>query len=161
MLFIDEAYSLAPNTSHHDYGHVAIDALVKRMEDQRGDFAIVIAGYTDEMQRFLGANPGVKSRFNRYFYFEHYKPQELFDIFEKFCLDTGYILSDEAAQKVQTYLNRACLRRSKTFGNGRLARNWLEKIIERQANRVVDIDPITDEALSTITEADIPELKPY
>ncbi|MCP5096751.1 MAG: AAA family ATPase [Chloroflexi bacterium] len=159
ILFIDEAYSLMPRGDHQgqDFGLEAIEALLKRMEDHRGKLAVIIAGYADEMHRFLDANPGVKSRFNRYFYFEHYKPQELSLIFKTFCEQNELRLTQNALAKLQTHLSDVYQVRTTAFGNGRYARNLLEKTVERQANRIVQITPISDEQLCTITAADIPD----
>ncbi len=144
-----------------DFGREAIEALLKRMEDHRGNFAVIIAGYANEMDRFLSANSGVKSRFNRYFYFSHYKPNALLEIFEMLVNEGGLFVTDKAKMKLAMGLNKVCQARDETFGNGRFIRNLLEKTIERQANRIVDISPMTDEVLSTIISSDIPSLKEY
>ena len=160
VLFIDEAYALMPvnHQSGQDFGREAIEALLKRMEDQRGRFAVIIAGYENEMHRFLEANSGVKSRFNRYFYFSHYKPDELFAIFERMAQEANLRLTRNAKKKLYAGFEEVCLQRDDAFGNGRYVRNLLEKTIERQANRIVNIKPMTDEILMTITSADIPDL---
>ena len=160
VLFIDEAYALMP-VSHHsgqDFGREAIEALLKRMEDHRGRFAVIIAGYETEMHRFLEANSGVKSRFNRYFYFSHYKPNELLAIFELMAVEAHLQLTPEAEEKLHSSLILVCQQRDNAFGNGRYVRNLLEKTIERQANRIVNIKPMTEDILKTITANDIPEL---
>lgn len=160
ILFIDEAYTLKPaDLSYHDFGQEAIDTLLKRMEDHRDKFAVIIAGYADEMERFLGSNPGVKSRFNRYFLFDHYKPVELFAIFEKFCHEGGYELDEGAKAKVLSVFETEYVRRDRTFGNGRFARNLFETVVQRQSNRIAAFDHVSDEVLATIVETDIPEVK--
>ncbi|MEZ4592095.1 MAG: AAA family ATPase [Chloroflexota bacterium] len=158
ILFIDEAYALMPRGGQNgqDFGLEAIETLLKRMEDQRGKLAVIIAGYGDELHRFLEANPGVKSRFNRYFYFEHYKPYELANIFTTFCAEHDLIVTQEARKKLLKHMTAVYHNRNRAFGNGRYARNLLEKTIERQANRIVHLEPMTDELLCTLTEADIP-----
>ncbi len=157
ILFIDEAYALMPGEADgRDFGREAIETLLKRMEDYRDQFALVIAGYGDQMHRFLDANPGVRSRFNRYLYFEHYNPEELTLIFEKFCRDGGYELTEGARMKLRVHMAQAYARRDRTFGNGRYARNLFEKVIENQANRIVAQEPMTDETLVTFTELDLP-----
>ncbi|MDJ0757069.1 MAG: AAA family ATPase [Ardenticatenaceae bacterium] len=157
ILFVDEAYALMPKASDgRDFGQEAIESLLKRMEDHRQEFALVIAGYADEMHRFLDANPGVRSRFNRYLYFEHYNPEELSLIFELFCKKGGYVLTEAAQKKLRVHMARAYALRDNRFGNGRYARNLLEKVVENHANRVVVLEPITDEMLTTIEENDLP-----
>ncbi len=131
--------------------------MLKRMEDHRDRLGVIIAGYADEIHRFLDANPGVQSRFNRHFYFEHYKPHELLAIFNSFCTESGLQLTDSAKEKLSSNLHEAYLARSSTFGNGRYVRNLLEKTVERQANRIVHIHPLSDETLCTLTAADIPD----
>lgn len=158
ILFIDEAYALMPRGGQNgqDFGLEAIETLLKRMEDQRGKLAVIIAGYGDELHRFLEANPGVHSRFNRYFYFEHYKPYELANIFTTFCAEHDLILTQEARKKLLKHMTAVYHNRTPAFGNGRYARNLLEKTIERQANRIVHLEPMTDELLCTLTQDDIP-----
>ena len=159
VLFIDEAYALMPKgeTEGRDFGREAIETLLKRMEDHRGQFAVIIAGYATEIDRFLEANPGVKSRFNRYLYFSHYKPDDLVKIFEKLAGESGVQLTAEAKAKLEAEVEKACLVRTDSFGNGRYVRNLLEKTIERQANRIVNITPMTDEVLTTLHPQDIPD----
>lgn len=160
VLFIDEAYSLMPKNSFggNDFGQEAIEALLKRMEDKRGEFAVVIAGYADELHRFLDANPGVKSRFNRYFYFDHFSAEELLAIFELFVSKGGFTLTDDAKEKVGVIMEEAHASRTNSFGNGRFARNLLEKMVEKQADRIVSIEPMTDEVLASLTAEDVPDM---
>jgi SpoVK/Ycf46/Vps4 family AAA+-type ATPase len=155
VLFIDEAYTLKPENSPNDFGQEAIDILLKRMEDCRDRLVVIVAGYSDEMQRFIESNPGLKSRFNRFFYFDHYAPEELAQIFEKFSTDSGFNLTIDAKEKLFMLLNELYADRDKTFGNGRLVRNIFEKSIERQSNRLVNESQLTDEALNTIIATDI------
>lgn len=158
VLFVDEAYALIPKESGagHDFGQEAIEALLKRMEDLRGQFALVIAGYGDEMHRFLDANPGIRSRFNRYLEFEHYKPNELVAIFEVLAKPYDLRLTDAARRKLKRHLADAYAGRSAEFGNGRYVRSVLEKTVERQANRLVGLTPILDEDLCLLIEEDVP-----
>src|SRR5437016_7866646 len=80
ILFIDEAYSLSGQGSDSDFGKEAIEVILKRMEDNRGEFVVICAGYTDNMEEFMKSNPGLKSRFDRKFHFEDYNENELFAI---------------------------------------------------------------------------------
>lgn len=155
VLFIDEAYALIREDSGSDYGKEAIDILLKRMEDYRDRFVVVLAGYPDEMQIFLDANPGIRSRFNRYFTFNHYEPKELVEVFKIFCKKAGFVADEGAEKRLVEVFRILCDNKDRTFGNGRLARNLFEKTIEKQANRIINIVPITDEILNTITAEDI------
>jgi SpoVK/Ycf46/Vps4 family AAA+-type ATPase len=159
VLFVDEAYALKPPNSTQDFGQEAIDVLIKRMEDYRSRLVVIVAGYTDEMITFVESNPGLKSRFNRYFYFNDYTPDELLAIFHKLCNDSHFKPTDAANQTLQTLLNTLYDRRDKTFGNARLVRNLFEKTIEQQANRLAVITVLTDDVLTTIQPEDIPLLK--
>ncbi|SEL70237.1 ATPase family associated with various cellular activities (AAA) [Aquimarina amphilecti] len=155
VLFIDEAYSLAKDNKK-DFGNEAVEVLLKKMEDHRDQLVVIVAGYPDEMEEFIESNPGLQSRFNRYFTFDHYKPKELIGIFELFCLKNDFVLADEAKEKLEFIFDKLYEKRHKSFGNARVARNLFEKIIEYQANRIVSITPLTEELLKTIIEDDIP-----
>jgi len=157
VLFIDEAYALTPKDSSRDFGQEAVDTLLKRMEDYRKRLVVIAAGYTDVMVRFVESNPGLKSRFNRYFYFKDYTPDELVAIFNKMCRDSHFHPTEEANQKLKALLAELYEQRDRTFGNARLVRNLFEKTIERQANRLAVINTLTDEILTTILPEDIPE----
>ena len=158
VLFIDEAYSLARGGGEdkRDFGNEAIEALLKRMEDHRGRLVVIVAGYPDEMETFIKSNPGLQSRFNRYFHFEHYQPQELLDIFKLFAKKADFTPNEDAEEKLLFIFETLYEKRHSTFGNARVARNLFEQCIERQANRIVSIAPLTEEILMTLTEDDIP-----
>lgn len=156
VLFIDEAYALVPGESGRDFGQEAIDVLLKRMEDYRDRLVIIVAGYTDEMITFVESNPGLESRFNRYFYFNHYQPEELLAIFEKMCDKNHFKLASDAREKLRLVFEDLYVKREKTFGNARLVRNLFERIIERQANRLAVLASLSDETLTTILAEDIP-----
>ncbi len=156
VLFIDEAYALTPSSDSRDYGHEAVDTILKRMEDNRERLAVIVAGYTDEMERFIESNPGLKSRFSRYFYFDHYSPEELRNIFDIFCKNVEFALDGPAEERLMALFTALHTRRDRTFGNGRLARNLFEKVVERQANRIAAVPQITDEILRTVEAEDIP-----
>ncbi|MBW4524484.1 MAG: AAA family ATPase [Phormidium tanganyikae FI6-MK23] len=156
VLFIDEAYALVPGESGRDFGQEAIDVLLKRMEDYRDRLVIIVAGYTDEMTTFIESNPGLESRFNRYFYFNHYEPEELLAIFEKMCNKSHFKLAESAREKLRSVFEDLYVKRDKTFGNARLVRNLFERIIERQANRLAVLTSLSDETLTTLLAEDIP-----
>lgn len=116
VLFVDEAYALKPAQGGNDFGDEAIETLLKLMEDHRNDLV-------DPMDLFLEANPGLKSRFNKYLIFEDYSPAHLLEIFRRFCSQSDYSLSDEAEAKLTGLFQAAYSKRDKTFGNARFARN--------------------------------------
>ncbi|SEC32451.1 AAA+-type ATPase, SpoVK/Ycf46/Vps4 family [Tenacibaculum sp. MAR_2009_124] len=157
VLFIDEAYALAKENKQ-DFGNEAIEVLLKKMEDHRKELVVIVAGYPDEMKDFITSNPGLQSRFNRYFTFDHYKPSELLGIFELFCKKNDFILTEDAREKLHFIFDKFYEKKDAHFGNARVARNLFEKIIEYQANRIVSITPITAEILKTIQEEDIPPI---
>lgn len=154
ILFIDEAYSLVTG-SEQDYGMEAIATLLKRMEDDRDRLVVVLAGYTENMQKFMDANPGLQSRFNRYIEFPDYSVDELRDIFLHLASSNQYVLTDGAKRALTAKLTDAVSQKDKSFGNGRFVRNLFEKSIERQAVRVADMGPVTKEILEQISTADV------
>jgi AAA+ superfamily predicted ATPase len=156
VLFIDEAYALVPADTGRDFGQEAIDVLLKRMEDYRDRLVVIVAGYTDEMSQFIESNPGLKSRFNRYFYFNDYTPEELLAIFEKFCEKSHFKLTDDTRTKLRKLFDGLYEARDRTFGNARIVRNLFEKSIERQANRLAVLSDLSDEVLTTLLPEDLP-----
>lgn len=159
VLFVDEAYALTQNAFGNDYGAEAVNTLLKRMEDHREDLAVVVAGYTEPMKFFIESNPGLRSRFNRYFYFSDFIPQELFQIFESFCLKSDFIISDDAKEKLIDTFDLLYETKNESFGNARVVRNLFEKCVQNQANRIVKLKKINNKILKTLTEEDIPEPK--
>lgn len=158
VLFIDEAYSLMGGGLQKDFGSEAVEILLKRMEDHRDNLVVIVAGYPDEMEEFVKSNPGLQSRFNRYYDFNHYQSIELLNIFELFAKNADFKLTEDARDKLNEIFERLYEKRDKSFGNARVVRNLFEKIIENQANRIITITPITKELLITITEEDIPAI---
>ena len=151
VLFIDEAYSLS-SRGDTDYGIEAIDTLLKAMEDNRGDLIVIVAGYTDKMVGFLKSNPGLKSRFNKFIYFEDYTPEELFAIFKAMCEKDKFSMQDEAAEYVQQFFEDRYNTRDDSFANGRDVRNFFEKVMSKQANRVVKLDQTEELSLFRIED---------
>ena len=156
ILFIDEAYSLANSNSDNDYGHEAIEILLKRMEDYRDKLIVIVAGYENEMGQFINSNPGLKSRFNRFFYFKDFEPSELTEIYKRMAEKDGFYIKTEVLDKVKEIFTILYSKRDSQFGNARLVRNIFEKTYENHANRTVLIKPITKEILTTIEKDDIP-----
>jgi len=155
VLFIDEAYTLAPESADKDFGQEAIDTILKAMEDHRDDFVVIVAGYDDLMPRFIDSNPGLKSRFNKYIFFADYDGAQLFEIFKGRVERNDYRLDEAAAKQVQAYLQELYDLRDDNFGNARDVRNLFEKIVAKQANRVAAIENPSDEEILAIVPADL------
>lgn len=148
-LFIDEAYALVKNESSNDFGKEAIDTLLKRMEDDRGKFIVIAAGYTDEMNKFLESNPGLKSRFTKTFIFEDYTPEELMQITKRQLLTKEAELSESAEEELLKYYTTEYRSRDKNFGNARIVRNIVDEAYKRKLIKLADLD---DKELSKINE---------
>lgn len=152
VLLIDEAYALARG-GENDFGREAIDTLVKVIEDRRDELVVIAAGYPAEMADFIGANPGLASRFPKTIFFPDYSDDELWKIFVSTGERAGYHPDESAEAAVRAWF--ASVPRDKGFGNGRLARNLFEDAVARQAGRIVELDDPTDDDLTTLTAADI------
>lgn len=155
VLFIDEAYALVPEDSHNDYGQEAISTLLKRMEDDRDKLVVIIAGYTDEMQRFIDSNPGLQSRFNHYIKFPDYSAEELYQIFQTYLKKNEYTMTEETGDYLKKQLKTVVANKDRNFGNARYVRNLFEKAIEHQANRIAHHKTATKETLSNLELVDI------
>ena len=155
ILFIDEAYSLAPEDGGKDFGQEAIDTVLKAMEDHRDDLVVIVAGYDELMPRFIDSNPGLKSRFNKYLHFADYNGQQLYEILLSQTQRSDYRLSEEAAERLKDYLEEFYQHRDQNFGNARDVRNLFEKLVAAQANRVAALPSPTDEEILTITAEDL------
>lgn len=155
VLFIDEAYALVPENASNDYGQEAISTLLKRMEDDRDKLVVIIAGYTNEMKRFIDSNPGLQSRFNRYINFPDYTSKELVRIFHMYMKKNQYTISDEADDILKEKLEYAVEHKDRNFGNARYVRNVFEKSIQMQANRLEGKSNLSDRELTEITASDI------
>ncbi len=153
VLFIDEAYALAPEDADQDYGQEAIDTLLKAMEDNRDDLVVIVAGYPKLMERFINSNPGLKSRFNRYIFFEDYTAQELYDIFLLQIAKNDYQLSEDAKALAREIFEQMVASKEEHFGNARNVRNLFENVLVEQASRVVTIpNPSIDDMRSILAE---------
>ncbi len=161
-LFIDEAYTLIKSGegSGADFGKEALDTLLKRMEDDRGKFVVIAAGYTNEMNSFINSNPGLQSRFTKRIFFEDYSPEELMQITENLFESKGHILDEEAREPLRKYFNKIYRSRDKTFGNARLVRDLVESTLKNQMLRVADIpsEERHEEVLKYILTEDVSSL---
>ena len=154
ILFIDEAYALV-GEGQDSFGKEAVATLIKRIEDDRGRLIVILAGYNDEMKKFIASNPGFQSRFNRYMDFNDFTPEEMLDIFQGMCRRTDYLLEEEAQRRLLEQFTKAYATRDRHFGNGRYVRNVFEKAMERQANRLAGIAKLTPDLLRSITAEDV------
>lgn len=157
VLFIDEAYALSPEDSVRDFGQEAIATLVKLMDDHRDDLVVIVAGYKDEMKRFIDSNPGLKSRFTGYIDFADYSPDEMQEIYSILIKKDGYSLNEGCMEKLMEIWNHAC--EDSSFGNGRGVRNVYEKTLVNLATRVVGANKLKKEDLVLILPQDIPDSK--
>lgn len=165
ILFVDEAYTLAPvneSGTKDEQGLQALEKLMKRMEDDRGKFVVIAAGYKSEMENLLRVNPGMRSRFNRFLHIEDYTADELYRILMAFAAKKHFHFTEEASELALLAVRQIYDSRTKDFANGREIRSLFERICTRQAERVshLPIQEQTDEALLEIVAADIPYDKP-
>ncbi len=155
VMFVDEAYALARG-GEKDFGKEAIDTMVKAMEDYRGEFLLILAGYPQEMAQFLATNPGLLSRFPIHLEFPNYSPTELVAIARAMTVQYQYHLSQEAENALLTYMEEHARYWHTNAGNARMVRNVLERGIRRQAVRLADrLDHVTRQDLMLLTWADI------
>ncbi|MBE6753244.1 MAG: AAA family ATPase [Ruminococcaceae bacterium] len=154
VLFIDEAYALA-NDKEDSYGKEAIETILKAMEDHRDELVVIVAGYDELMHKFIESNPGLRSRFNKYFHFPDYTGSDLLAIFDRFCETNGYTLAEDPAAPLRERLDEMYANREEHFGNARAVRNLFERAINQQANRLVMDSNITDSKLAELTLEDI------
>ena len=154
VLFIDEAYSLA-GEGEDSYGKEAIETLLKGMEDHRDDLVIIVAGYDELMHKFIDSNPGLRSRFNKFFHFPDYNGDDLLKIFERFCKSNGYCISDEVSADLLKQFHAMYEKREEHFGNARTVRNIFETAICCQADRIASLSEMSDEDLIVLTQSDI------
>ena len=154
VLFIDEAYSLSSG-GENDFGREAIETLLKAMEDHRDDLVVIVAGYTGPMEKFIHSNPGLESRFNRYFFFPDYDGNQLTEIFRMQCKKNSYTLTPEADEAALKMFTRLYEERDENFGNGRDVRNCFEDMVVRQSNRVAGMENPGKEDLINVLPEDL------
>ena len=154
VLFIDEAYSLVDDRNG-SFGDEAINTIVQEMENHREDVVVIFAGYPDKMQGFLDKNPGLRSRIAFHVAFDDYSPKELCEISELIAKNKGLTISPAALEKMNAIYSVLCQKTD--FGNGRAARNLIEKSKIAMASRLVgcDVERLTREDLVTILPEDV------
>lgn len=152
VLFIDEAYALTPR-GEVDFGYEAIATLVKAMEDHRDEFAVIVAGYEEEMSEFIGSNPGLRSRFKTYIAFPDYKGAELTQIFGDMVREVGLQLADGARDRAEEIFTHAAGKQD--FGNARFARSLFERAYARMAARAAADGLVSVDELTTLLPEDI------
>ncbi len=153
VLFIDEAYALSQKDDA--FGQEAIDTILKAMEDHRDDLVVIVAGYTEPMEKFINSNPGLKSRFNKYIEFPDYTIDELMDIFDMNCKKYDYVIEDDTKQHVKELISQRKLASNGNFANAREIRNLFEEIITNQASRIAGIEDLKPEDMMKITNDDL------
>ncbi len=162
VLFIDEAYALTMQATgaRGDFGDEAIQTLLKRMEDNRGQFFVFVAGYPDNMEQFLKANPGLNSRFDKILKFEDYEPSDLLEIFKFMLSEKEMQLSEDAEQYMGKYLDFLYEYRDKYFGNARSVRQVVTEAIKNQNLRLAELPTAQREAhLHLLTLEDVQSFK--
>ncbi len=135
VLFIDEAYALVKEGSANDFGQEAIDTLLKEMEDHRDKLMVIVAGYTEEMHRFINSNPGLKSRFKKFLHFDDYNAEQMTKIFYKMAEGEEYAVDADANILINGYFDQLYRTRSTRFGNAREVRNFYQDVIAKVAGR--------------------------
>ena len=157
VLFIDEAYTLSRDKGD-TFGKEAIDTLVKSMEDQRGKFMIILAGYTEDMDNFLDQNPGLRSRIAHTVNFEDFSIDQMVSIFTSMANKSGYMLEPDAVGAVRRLLEERS--KEKDFGNARGVRNVWKSVLGAVDERIVQQPEITQEECYTVKKADVEKLMP-
>lgn len=161
VLFIDEAYALTQGGAN-DFGKEAIETILKRMEDRRGEFVVIVAGYPDNMKRFLESNPGLKSRFDKQFEFGDYNAEELYKICTAMLSADKVTADAEAEEHLKKYFTYLYNNKDKFFGNARSVRKVTEEAVKNQHLRLANMEASarTPELIATLTIEDVKEFQP-
>jgi SpoVK/Ycf46/Vps4 family AAA+-type ATPase len=160
VLFIDEAYALSEG-GENDFGKEAIETILKKMEDNRGDFIVIVAGYTDNMKQFLESNPGLSSRFDRELNFKDYNQDELFQIAVKMLAGNNIVADEKASEHLMAYFSSLHQNKNKFFGNARNVRKVIEEVIKNQHLRLakLEISQRTSDMIHVVYVEDVAEFK--
>ena len=156
VLFIDEAYALSQKDDA--FGQEAIDTILKAMEDNRDDFVVIVAGYTEPMKKFIESNPGLKSRFNKYIEFSDYNIDELEEIFYMNCNKYDYKVDEDVKHQIRALITAKKIENIDNFANAREVRNLFEEIITNQARRISTLENPTGDDMMTILREDLEDL---
>jgi SpoVK/Ycf46/Vps4 family AAA+-type ATPase len=160
VLFIDEAYALSSG-GENDFGKEAIETILKRMEDNRGDFIVIVAGYTDNMRQFLESNPGLSSRFDRELNFRDYSTDELYQIAVKMLAGNNIVADENAGAHLKLYFTFLHQNKNSYFGNARSVRKVIEEVIKNQHLRLakLEISARTSDLIHMVYLEDVEEFK--
>ncbi len=151
VLFIDEAYTLYGD----EYGKEAIDTILKRMEDERGNLIVILAGYPEDMELLINSNPGLKSRFGRFIHFPDYSADELMEIFGRLMDKGGFRAKSETLEALRKYFAGQIRYAGRSFGNARFVRNIYERAIENLATRLQNVANPSGQDFATIELPDL------
>lgn len=155
VLFIDEAYSITENDHSDSYGRECLTELTKALEDNRDDLVVIVAGYTEPMNKFFESNPGLKSRFNTFIEFSDFTADELTKILIYMCNKNDYEIDDELKQSIQRFFEDATENKGENFANARLARNVYEDLVMAHAKRIIKTSEPTKKQLSLLKKEDL------
>lgn len=155
VLFIDEAYSITENENSDSYGKECLTELTKALEDYRDDLVVIVAGYTEPMNKFFQSNPGLKSRFNTFIEFGDYDSEELDAILLSMCQNNDYSMDEEAKKLVHSYFEKQISMKDENFANGRLVRNIYDDLVMNHARRLVNVANPGRDDLATIKVVDV------
>ncbi|GAB4135048.1 MAG: hypothetical protein Fur0041_08840 [Bacteroidia bacterium] len=160
VLFVDEAYALGEGGAG-DFGKEAVEVILKQMEDKRGRFAVIVAGYPDNMYKFLETNPGLKSRFDRHYVFHDYSSEELFFIAQMLLKKENLTPTPDAETHIRNYLQALYDSRDKFFGNARTVRQMVGEAVKNQHLRMAALtaEERTQEMMNTLTMEDVAEFE--
>lgn len=159
VLFIDEAYSITENEHTDSYGRECLTELTKALEDYRDDLVVIVAGYTEPMEKFFESNPGLKSRFNTFIEFPDYTADEMGKMLRFMCRNNDYSISDDIYTLIREYFDECISRKDTNFANGRLVRNLYEDLVMNHARRVANLEKPTKDDLTMIIEGDFDWVK--